>query len=80
MLMLDYAFSHLGLRNVLLTVQAENATARRVYQKCGFRMLRVERDFFDYIQPPIVEDGIGMRDMIVFSYEAVTAPTAPPNS
>lgn len=39
------------------------------YQKCGFRMHEIRRDHFDYIQPPIVEDGIPMRDMIVFHYE-----------
>jgi NAD(P)H-dependent FMN reductase/GNAT superfamily N-acetyltransferase len=39
------------------------------YQKCGFRMSAVKRDFFDYIQPPLHEHGIEMRDMIVFSYE-----------
>jgi ribosomal protein S18 acetylase RimI-like enzyme len=44
------------------------------YQKCGFRMLEVKRDFFDYIQPPLREFGIEMRDMIVFSYEEEPAP------
>jgi GNAT superfamily N-acetyltransferase len=39
------------------------------YQKCGFRMHSVKRDFFDYIQPPLREHGIVMRDMIVFAYE-----------
>jgi ribosomal protein S18 acetylase RimI-like enzyme len=39
------------------------------YQKCGFRMHSVKRDFFDYIRPPLSEHGIVMRDMIVFSYE-----------
>jgi NAD(P)H-dependent FMN reductase/GNAT superfamily N-acetyltransferase len=39
------------------------------YQKCGFRMSAVKRDFFDYIRPPVREHGIEMRDMIVFSYE-----------
>jgi hypothetical protein len=29
----------------------------------------VKRDHFDYIQPPIREHGIVMRDMIVFSYD-----------
>jgi GNAT superfamily N-acetyltransferase len=38
------------------------------YQKCGFRMYAVKRDFFDYIQPPLREHGIAMRDMIVFAY------------
>jgi ribosomal protein S18 acetylase RimI-like enzyme len=40
------------------------------YQKCGFRMHSVKRDFFDYIQPPLREHGIVMRDMIVFAYDA----------
>ena len=39
------------------------------YQKCGFRMYGVKRDYFDYIQPPLRENGIVMRDMIVFSYD-----------
>jgi GNAT superfamily N-acetyltransferase len=41
------------------------------YQKCGFRMHSVKRDHFDYVQPPVQEYGIPMRDMIVLSYEAV---------
>jgi ribosomal protein S18 acetylase RimI-like enzyme len=40
------------------------------YQRCGFRMYGVKRDFFSYIDPPLSENGILMRDMIVFSYEA----------
>jgi len=39
------------------------------YQKCGFRMHSVKRDYFDYIQPPLREHGIVMRDMIVFGYD-----------
>jgi GNAT superfamily N-acetyltransferase len=39
------------------------------YQKCGFRMFTVRRDRFTYIQPPLQEHGITLRDMIVFSYE-----------
>lgn len=39
------------------------------YQKCGFRMLAIKRDYFAYIQPPISENGIPLRDMIMFSYE-----------
>lgn len=36
-LMLDYAFTHLGLRNVMLTVYAYNPAARRAHEKAGFR-------------------------------------------
>jgi ribosomal protein S18 acetylase RimI-like enzyme len=39
------------------------------YQKCGFRMFEVRRDYFAYIQPPIVEHGIVLRDMLVLRYD-----------
>jgi GNAT superfamily N-acetyltransferase len=35
------------------------------YQKCGFRMDSVRKNFFDYLPEPLYEDGIRMRDMIV---------------
>lgn len=38
------------------------------YQKCGFRMSHVRRDYFHYIQPPLVVDGVMLRDMIVLNY------------
>ncbi len=38
------------------------------YQKCGFRMSHVRRDYFEYIQPPLVAGGVVLRDMIVFDY------------
>jgi N-acetylglutamate synthase-like GNAT family acetyltransferase len=39
------------------------------YQKCGFRVDHVRRDFFSYIQPPIMEHGVLMRAMLVLRYE-----------
>ncbi len=36
-LMLDYAFTALGLHNVMLTVLPFNRAGRRVYEKAGFR-------------------------------------------
>ncbi|HVA93237.1 MAG TPA: GNAT family protein [Chloroflexota bacterium] len=36
-LMLDYAFTALGLHSVSLTVNAENRAGRRAYEKAGFR-------------------------------------------
>jgi ribosomal protein S18 acetylase RimI-like enzyme len=39
------------------------------YQRCGFRMDSVRRDHFAYVDPPVTEFGIPMRDMIVFSFE-----------
>ena len=39
------------------------------YQKCGFRMDHVRRDYFWYHREREMEDGIWIRDMIVFSYD-----------
>lgn len=39
------------------------------YQKCGFRMDHVRRDYFWYHQEPEKENGILLRDMLVFSYD-----------
>ncbi len=39
------------------------------YQKCGFRMDHVRRDYFWYHDEPETENGILLRDMIVFSYD-----------
>ncbi len=39
------------------------------YQKCGFRMDHVRRDYFAYIQPPITQHGIVVRDMLVLRYK-----------
>jgi RimJ/RimL family protein N-acetyltransferase len=36
-LVLDYAFTALGLHNVLLTVREYNAAGRRAYEKAGFK-------------------------------------------
>jgi RimJ/RimL family protein N-acetyltransferase len=36
-LMLDFAFTGLGLHNILLTVYAFNLAGRRAYEKAGFR-------------------------------------------
>jgi GNAT superfamily N-acetyltransferase len=39
------------------------------YQKCGFRMDHVRRDYFWYHREREMENGIWIRDMIVFSYD-----------
>lgn len=55
----------------VLLVGTANCSLENIafYQKCGFRMFEIRRDFFDYIRPPLSEHGIQMRDMIVFRYE-----------
>lgn len=45
-----------------------------LYQKCGFRILGVDRDFFIRNYPePIFENGIQCRDMIRLEYKTETS-------
>jgi ribosomal protein S18 acetylase RimI-like enzyme len=39
------------------------------YQKCGFRMDQIRKDHFAYYGETHYEDGIQVRDMLVFRYE-----------
>ena len=56
--------------SVLLVGTANSSLANLAfYQKCGFRLLEIKRDYFDYIQPPVLENGIPIRDMVVLRYE-----------
>ena len=54
-----------------LLVGTANSSLENIafYQKCGFRVDSVRRDYFGYIQPPIMEHGIIVRDMLVMKYE-----------
>ena len=38
------------------------------YQLCGFRMSHVRRDYFGFLDPPVVWRGVTLRDMIVLDY------------
>jgi GNAT superfamily N-acetyltransferase len=39
------------------------------YQRCGFRMEQVRKDYFSYYREPVYENGIQLRDMLVFRYD-----------
>jgi ribosomal protein S18 acetylase RimI-like enzyme len=54
-----------------LLVGTANASLENIafYQKCGFRMYEIKRDFFAYIQPPVFEHGIQIRDMLMLRYD-----------
>lgn len=58
-----------GVHAVLVGTANSSCDTITFYQKCGFRMDSVRRDFFDYIQPPLVQNGIPMRDMLMLRYE-----------
>ena len=54
-----------------MVVGTPNASIGNIafYQKLGFRMDRVRKDYFRYYRRPRVENGIVVRDMLVFRYE-----------
>lgn len=57
-----------GKRQIL--VGTANASIGNIafYQKCGFRMDHVRQDYFRYYREPVYENGIRIRDMLVFRY------------
>jgi GNAT superfamily N-acetyltransferase len=44
------------------------------YQKCGFRMDHIRHDYFRYYHELMYENGIEIRDMLVFSYDLAARP------
>ena len=54
-----------GTRSVLVGTADASLDNIAFYLKCGFRMDHVRHDYFRYIQPPISENGIPLRDMLV---------------
>lgn len=57
-----------GARSVLVGTADASLENIAFYLKCGFRIDHVRHDYFDYIQPPIVHNGILMRDMLVLRF------------
>lgn len=60
---------HRGKQRILVGTGNSSIGNIVFYQKCGFRMDHVRRDYFRYHHEPEIEDGILLRDMIVFSYD-----------
>ncbi|HXF60545.1 MAG TPA: GNAT family N-acetyltransferase [Caldilineaceae bacterium] len=54
-----------------IIVGASNASIGNIvfYQRCGFRMDHVRRDYFWYYDQPRSENGIPVRDLLVFRYD-----------
>jgi ribosomal protein S18 acetylase RimI-like enzyme len=69
--MIEALFDEMRQRGVsALLVGTANSSLENIafYQKCGFRLHSVRQNYFDYIQPPITEHGIPVRDMLVMRY------------
>jgi ribosomal protein S18 acetylase RimI-like enzyme len=58
-----------NIRSMLVGTANSSPYHIAFYQKCGFRMDHVRKDFFRYIQPPVFENGILLQDMLVFRWE-----------
>lgn len=58
-----------GVRSVLVGTSNASLSQIAFYQKCGFRLDSVRRDYFDYLSSPAYENGIQIRDMLVLRYE-----------
>jgi ribosomal protein S18 acetylase RimI-like enzyme len=57
-----------GVHSLLVGTANSSLDNIAFYQKCGFRLDHIRRDYFDYIQPPIIENGIPVKDMLVMRY------------
>ncbi|GCE03270.1 GNAT family N-acetyltransferase [Dictyobacter aurantiacus] len=60
-----------GVRSVIVGTDNTALGTIGFYQKAGFRMDHVRPDYFSYIQPPVVNEGILLRDMLVLRYTLV---------
>ncbi len=58
-----------GVRSVLVGTSNASLSQIAFYQKCGFRLDSVRRDYFDYLSSPAYENGIPIRDMLVLRIE-----------
>ena len=66
-LVLDWAFTMLGLHNVMLESYAFNEPAMRAYERAGFRVIGRRRDCVLRTRPPLGldpdgRDGRGVRE------------------
>jgi len=58
-----------GKRQMLVGTANSSIDTIVFYQKCEFRMDQIRKDHFSYYGEPHYEDGIQVRDMLVFRYE-----------
>ncbi|MFU1792459.1 GNAT family N-acetyltransferase [Paenibacillus azoreducens] len=55
-----------GYKKVIVRTGNSSLDQLGLYQKCGFRMIRIERDYFVNNYPePIFENGIQCRDQVI---------------
>lgn len=58
-----------GKREMLVGTANSSIGNIAFYQRCGFRIDHVRKDYFWYHREPIYENGIRVLDMLVFRYD-----------
>jgi N-acetylglutamate synthase-like GNAT family acetyltransferase len=58
-----------GKQRLLVGTANSSISNIAFYQKCGLRMDHIRHDYFWYYREPRYENGIQIRDMLVFRYE-----------
>lgn len=58
-----------GKREMLVGTANSSIDNIAFYQRCGFRIDHVREDYFWYHREPVFENGIRVRDMLVFRYD-----------
>ncbi|WP_404430726.1 GNAT family N-acetyltransferase [Sutcliffiella horikoshii] len=62
-------FREQGFRKMIVGTANSSIANLAFYQKVGFRMVEIRKDFFLKYPEPIFEDGIQAVDMVVFERE-----------
>lgn len=63
-----------GKREIVVGTRSTSASNIVFYQKCGFRVSDVRRDYFWYYDEPVYENGVRVRDMIVLALDLSAEP------
>jgi N-acetylglutamate synthase-like GNAT family acetyltransferase len=58
-----------GKRQLLVGTANSSISNIAFYQKCGLRMDHIRKDYFWYYRKPVYENGIRIRDMLVFKID-----------
>ncbi|MCW1927297.1 GNAT family N-acetyltransferase [Bhargavaea beijingensis] len=61
-----FRYTALGFRRMIVGTANSSIGNLAFYQKCGFRMSHIRRDFFLSYPEPIWENGIRAIDMVMF--------------
>jgi N-acetylglutamate synthase-like GNAT family acetyltransferase len=70
--MIEYLLAEARQRDLQeLFVGTANSSVGNIvfYQKCGFRMDSVRKDYFWYHRTPVYENGLRTRDLLIFRYD-----------